>query len=567
MVELKDTPVEDVKGIIDAVAAKKDEWKNVSLPEKVALLKQIRESAIESIDEWLAAGAEARGVSVTEPTHGQARGELYMVGPGMFGNCLNLIITSLESIIATGKPPAAKATRVVKGKAVVTVFPDGLRQSIEASGMKGDLYLADSEAEQDSFDSIHTGGVVGVLGAGNFDAPTELLGEMFLKGRVGVYKPNPVNQNTHPVIAKIFAPLVSAGYLAFIVGAVPVGSAMVEHPLLDEIVLTGSAITYDKIVWGGSSEEQKQNKTRHSPKITTPVCAELGSVNPWIIVPGEWSDKMIDSHAAHLAASKTLNNGHICASPQVLIVAKDWPQRQQFLDRVRYWLRQVAPSPPFYPGSGRSHQDFSQLPNAEVLADGKYANTFKDQQAPVLIPDVADPDSQAAATLMQREAFCPVLSEFPLDVSPDKPIDFLRAAIDFADKKVWGSLTCSFMIQDSIWKAHEQELEEIVADMPFGSVGINIWGGFVATMSQLRWGGYPGHTPEDVQSGIGYIGNSNLWKNPQKAVLRAPFNHQARTKVLEPGHFEKQFRRLSEYMSTPGFWTLTKLLSAALLNV
>ncbi len=33
------------------------------------------------------------------------------------------------------------------------------------------------------------------------------------------------------------------------------------------------------------------------PKVSKPFKAELGSVNPWIYVPGKWSPKELEAHA------------------------------------------------------------------------------------------------------------------------------------------------------------------------------------------------------------------------------------------------------------------------------
>ena len=37
------------------------------------------------------------------------------------------------------------------------------------------------------------------------------------------------------------------------------------------------------------------------------------------------------------------------------------------------------------------------------------------------------------------------------------------------------------------------------------------------------WGAYPGHTPEDIQSGSGVVHNTWLFDHPEKSVVRAPF--------------------------------------------
>ncbi len=37
------------------------------------------------------------------------------------------------------------------------------------------------------------------------------------------------------------------------------------------------------------------------------------------------------------------------------------------------------------------------------------------------------------------------------------------------------------------------------------------------------WGAYPGHTLDDIGSGIGFVHNARLIDRPQKTVIRAPF--------------------------------------------
>lgn len=49
---------------------------------------------------------------------------------------------------------------------------------------------------------------------------------------------------------KAFAPLVDAGFLAIVYGDVDVGTHLINHPLVDSVHLTGSAQTFDNIVWG-----------------------------------------------------------------------------------------------------------------------------------------------------------------------------------------------------------------------------------------------------------------------------------------------------------------------------
>lgn len=49
-------------------------------------------------------------------------------------------------------------------------------------------------------------------------------------------------------------PLVEAGYVAFAYGGAEQGKFLCNHKLIDKVHLTGSANTYDAIVWGGKTK-------------------------------------------------------------------------------------------------------------------------------------------------------------------------------------------------------------------------------------------------------------------------------------------------------------------------
>ena len=47
----------------------------------------------------------------------------------------------------------------------------------------------------------------------------------------------------------------------------------------------------------------------------------------------------------------------------------------------------------------------------------------------------------------------------------------------------------------------------------------------------MSWGAFPGHTVDDIQSGIGVVHNSLLFDRPEKSVVRAPFHPYPRSVV------------------------------------
>uniref|UniRef100_A0A7S4MI62 Aldehyde dehydrogenase domain-containing protein n=1 Tax=Odontella aurita TaxID=265563 RepID=A0A7S4MI62_9STRA len=504
---------------------------------------------------------------------------------------------------AAARPPPPLKTRSVagEGKCIVTVFPSTLLEMTEAVGMKGELMLSGTTPEQDSYGDEEAseegggesggggGGVAAVLGAGNFDAPTEVLCQMFLKGRTCVYKPNPVNDASHPVVRRIMAPLVERGYLSFVRGGGEAGSALVRHPSVTEVVLTGSVDTYEKVVWGSTPEERIQNREADAPVLGagTSVCAELGAVNPWIVVPGpSWDDRSIDDHARHLAFAKLANNGHTCAAPQIVLTSREWSHRESFLDRLRHWLGEYGGSAPFYPGSGEVHSSFLRRDargkyGAECIA-GRRIDAFDGQQRPILMTgveaEVGGDAEKVHNDILRKEAFCPVLAEVPLDVprsssgcsgdaDGDDPMAFLRAATSFARSNIFGSLTAAVSIDDRTARRHSVEFDRIVAeDMPYGVVGINVWPLFAHSMPQMVWGSHPSRT--DSGRG-GFVGNAGMYRNAEKGVLRAPFRHLGRgvATVMDPVKTEKVYRRLSKYKLRPTIMTQMALLSALFLDL
>jgi hypothetical protein len=278
---------------------------------------------------------------------------------------------------------------------------------------------------------------------------------------------------------------------------------------------------------------------RSRPKKT--VCAELGGVNPWIVVPSSspslsgqedhgWDVSSLDRHARHLAFAKMTNNGHTCAAPQVVFVDEHWPHRDAFLQRVRYWLGQYAGNAPFYPGSANRHARFAAMANAETIVPTTCATTttavFEKQQYPILIPNVDLRDVNQNAVFVV-EAFCPVLAEVPIritkDDNSDYSMDFFKERGKSRREHLWVHSRPIFSFLTRYYKKvvnNVMELDKILVNMSFGVVGVNVWPALAHAMPMLRWGAPPGETA----SGIGHIGNAHLYTNVQKTILRAPFH-------------------------------------------
>ena len=67
-------------------------------------------------------------------------------------------------------------------------------------------------------------------------------------------------------------------------------------------------------------------------------------------------------------------------------------------------------------------------------------------------------------------------------------------------------------------------VDKAIADLRFGSVGVNHWPALAYGFVSTTWGAFPGHTRQDVRSGIGVVHNTYLFDQPQKTVIRGPFS-------------------------------------------
>lgn len=58
-------------------------------------------------------------------------------------------------------------------------------------------------------------------------------------------------------------------------------------------------------------------------------------MSPYIVCPGQWSQSDLEYHAGTVVAGMTHNAGHNCLKAEVLLLDRDWPQREAFLAALR----------------------------------------------------------------------------------------------------------------------------------------------------------------------------------------------------------------------------------------
>ncbi len=440
---------------------------------------------------------------------------------------LRLLLETLEQIERHKSPqiPENKIRTRDNGQVVVEVLPSRLMDSLLYSGFKAEVWMQPEVTKANLKENMaeiyreppKEGKVALVLGAGNVSSigPLDVVYKLFVEGQVCLLKLNPVNEYTGPFVEEAFRCLVDEGFLQLVYGGGDVGSYLCNHDTVDEIHITGSEKTHDIIVFGPGEEGQKR-KANNEPKLTKRITSELGNVSPIIVVPGPWKTGDLEFHAENIATQMTNNAGFNCNAAKMLITHEGWDQRESLLDALRHTLRSLPPRVAYYPGAHDRYQNFlSEHDSAEVL--GK--KTGHDAVPWTLVPGL---DSQKSEDLFfNEESFCGITGETSLQA--EDAAGFLRKAVDFCNNTLHGTLNACILIHPETEKQLGGALEQAIADLKYGSIGVNHWPALSYALGVTTWGAFPGHTLDDIQSGIGVVHNTLMFDKPEKSVVSGPF--------------------------------------------
>ena len=544
-------------------------WERLPLAEKIAMLDRLRPRILAESEEMVAAIQRAKGIDPS--TVWGAEDWLSMQWAFLQGvNSLLLTLRRIEK----GEAPLALDRTYSRpdGQTVVKVFPSTVVDKLLLSGYSAEVWMQPGVTPAQAVDtaaSAYRGrgfadaGAWLVLGAGNLGSITtfDILHVLYTEGSVAVVKMNPVNDYLSPFFARIFEEFVDAGWLRFVHGGAALGSYLAYHDGIDAVHMTGHASTHDAIVWG-RGEEGAARKKAGTPLLTKPMTSELGGISPLIVVPGDWSDADVQYQAEHIVTSKLNNSGHNCIGTQVLVLPESWDLADALLDRVREVIRSLPPRSNYYPSSDQTV--------AAAVAGHASAEEF--EASCVLVPDL---DATKAESLLVDEVFAGALGVVRLP--GDDVATYLRNAVAFANDVLPGNLGATIVVSPETEKQHAAAVDKAIADMRFGSVGVNIWSAVAFLLGYTPWGAYPGDTLDDVRSGIGVVHNTFMLEGTQKSVARMPFRplHRALLKghvhmSPKPPFFvtnktgETTARRLSEFLATDKVHALPGVFASAL---
>ncbi|BBY54645.1 aldehyde dehydrogenase [Mycobacterium koreense] len=552
---------------LDELGAGERAWAAQSLSGRRDLLDQVRRRTVEHGAAWIEAAGAIKGLAADSPLVG----EEWLSGPYALAAAAGAYAESLAKL-ADGKSPldGVDITTTPGGQTAVTVLPASVFDHLLLSGFSAQVWLqpgvdrdrAVAAAGLAQRDPGRTQGIGVVLGAGNIFsiAPLDTLYELIAHNRVVALKLNPITDPLRPVLTDVLAPLIDLGAVRILTGGADVGDYLVRHPSVSHVHMTGSAATHDAIVFG-TGADGAERKAANRPQLTTPMTSELGGVSPTIVLPGQWSDADIDFQAQHVVTQRLHNNGYNCVAAQAIVVSARWPQREQFLTAVRRLLDAAPGRPAYYPGSD----------DRVASAQHHYPTSVRlgPDSGRVLITDPADRDA-----LLQTEYFAPVLGVIELDSDGEQ---FAIEAARLANTDFVGTLGVNIIAHPHTIGELGTAFDTLVESLHYGTVAINAWTGVGYLTPHATWGAFPGHTPDDVQSGIGVVHNGFLIADPQRTVVHGPFRPSPRSLLAgemslspKPPWFVTNRtaattgRLLTEFAGDPGWLKLPGIFASAL---
>jgi acyl-CoA reductase-like NAD-dependent aldehyde dehydrogenase len=509
--------------ITERLARGEQVWAQTSLARRRQLLDRFKQLTGINAAEWVQVAARIKKLPAESPLVG----EEWISGPWAVLTYATALARTLERLdggtdVLAGYPTRTTAT----GQLAIKVLPHTVYDRLLLNGFSAEVWMPPGITEARVRETAGLGernpaqtrGAALVLGAGNIFsiAPLDTIYQLYAENRVAALKLNPVTDALKPVFEKIFAPFIDLGVVEILAGGVEIGSALAYHPGISAVHITGSEQTHDAIVWG-PGEQGRTAKAARARKLTKPITSELGGVAPVIVVPGQWSPADLRFQARHVATQRLHNAGSNCIAAQIVIVSSDWDQKSAFLAELRRALAGAYERPAWYPGSEDRVRDARERhPSGAEAVGGTPARTL------LTGLDLHD----GAETAFETEYFAPVLGVAEL---PGTGEDFLAAAVTAANDRLRGTLGANLIIHPATRRALGEAFERQVAALRYGTIGINAWTGVGYLTADATWGAFPGHTLDDVQSGIGVVHNALLLDDPERTVVEGPFRPSPRS--------------------------------------
>lgn len=505
---------------LDALHSAKNSWATTSIEKRLELLQSIKDALIKIAPGWAEIAARKKLIPAGSPL----AGEEWFSGPYALMSACNGLMLTLRQLPRKGFLRHLPMRRLVSGQIGVRVMPHSIWDRLLLSGVTAEVWMRPGVTEEnisthtavayDIAPTMRSGRLAVVLGAGNIAAisPLDAFQKLFIENQVVLLKMNPVNDYLTDYLRAALKPLIDCDALRIVKGDGALGAYLTQHPLVEEIHITGAGATHDAIVWGVGAEGQS-NKQQRRPANTRHITSELGAVCPTIVVPGPWSSSDLRFQAEQIATQKLHNSGFNCVACQTLVLPGKWPQIGDLLQEIHHVMFRYGKREAYYPGS--------QLRTAEFLRHaGGAASIDRGAETPACI--LADMDQGDSGWLANNEVFGPALAMKVLGESD--PARYLEQAIEYANSELHGTLGANIVIHPrSIEAMGKEQFERLILKLRYGTIAINAWTGLGFLLSPCPWGGFPGADLLNPQSGIGTVHNSFMFEETERTIVRAPW--------------------------------------------
>lgn len=497
----------------------------LSVTERIALLDNIRHRYYQIVEDSVVAACRAKGI---DPNSALA-GEEWIAGPMIVLRNFRLLLHSLHDIQRSGTPRIDRSwiRHLADGRLAIRVYPTSNLDSVLLMKHHAEVYLQPGITEENLrehqasfYRKPHDGRLCAVLGGGNVNSipPTDVAHKMFVEGKACILKMNPVNSYLGPFLERAFAPAVERGFFAVVYGSVDEGAQLVNHPQVDEVHITGSDQTHDALVWGPRGPEREERKKRNEPVLRKEISSELGNISPVIVVPGPYRESELRFQGDNIAGMVANNASFNCNSAKLLVTQTGWALRRSWIESIERGLANSPVRKAYYPGAEQRWKQFT-----EGRASLKLIGKAEPGELPFALITNVDPGR--ADCVFQQEPWCSVLSETNLQATDS--LQFLQSAVRFVNEKVWGTLCATLIVHPDTMQdpVLAKAVERAIEDLRYGSVAVNCWPAAVFALASAPWGAHPSSTPQDIQSGRGWVHNTLMLDGIEKCVLRAPLKN------------------------------------------
>ena len=497
------TTPEEIDKVLYRLQEGKQAWAELKATKREVLLRECLTDLEAVAEEWVRTAIRAKGVLPNTPEEGEE-------WIGAFMPVVRYLRQLIHAMKHNGAPPVPCIAKNAFGYQVATVFPTDLKEKLMFAGFSAELWLdKDSPPTQGKIYREDTPPrIAAVLGAGNQSSigPMDCLYKLVVENQTCVLKMNPVNECIGPYVVRAFRSLIEGNFFTVVYGGAEVGQYLCQHELVVSIHITGSHHTHDAIVWGRPRAAE--------PILKKDITSELGCVDPIIITPGSWKKKELEYHARQVVSMVTHNAGYNCNAGNVLILDANWTQKKEFCTLIEKFMRERKVRKAYYPHTQERHQEYLKRYTDAILCSPSTEETVPW----TILPQVP---AQKEEYALNNEPFCGILAI--TELASQHTSDFLSKVSQFCNAHVWGTLSCTLIIDPKSAKTYSDALEQCINDLRYGTIAINAWNGVSYSLGTTTWGAYPGHTIDDIKSGIGLMHNSLLFDHPHKSVLRAPF--------------------------------------------